>query len=1054
MTAGRKKIRQQSARFFPRVDHIFRCITDPFLHLIILFALLTSELLPQNTGKISGRVFDAAAQKALPGANVVIPELQTGAATDLNGHFAIMRLYPGSYTLKVTFIGYSPITITDVRVSIDKTTFLEIPMQIQGIATQEVVVTAKKPIVEKDKTFSSTNFEADEISEIPSEGLRDILDLNASLQRNANGTYSLRGGGSFDINFMIDGVSQENSNTGVPGTNYMGEKSNTSWKYDFNPLGVKQMELISGGFSAEYGNAQSGVVKIVTKEGTPAFHGEMRIEYRGPGQYHFGDYLYGRNNFEWQRWGQLENWFTATAFQLPQSSQIGTPSYIDGIPVNLFYFSDSLHTYLPYSRSINDSLAVAYYNQWLASHSPGGKILSQVTDYNWTVSGSGQLSSGDSVMLYRKNWLYSQVKNPTNKLGVYDYRQLSFVRYLFGLGGPIGQLEGCTFFLSGEKRRKPTRLPTYEKYNDYENINLTTVLRVSSALRVRTMLQYQHSRNGVFSGSDDIRWASPVGSVSFNTGKQKYLLISIAPKDEYAWIQSLMLTYVFRPETFLEWTISHTYEQYAMNTEPLSTTWQAPQGVWDEGYTRLVWDPSATAYNQDVRTDIYATKLDFTHQFSPQNHLKAGLQATGWKMHYSSVSSAYANALIYKSGFAEYYKANPIYAAGYVQDKMEYKGLIANLGLRLEGFNNNADVPADPYDVFYPGTMGPTDVGSPETQKPQTHWALSPRAGLSFPIGERTAFRLQYGHFYAMPIFRHTLSRSTWQGWIMVGNPNLDFRKTISYEFGLQHSLFGTHRLDVVAYYNDRTSQTINIRRHFDQGSYGRSVTDPYAATYVNTGYGATRGIEIALDRVAVSNWRYRFKYALSRTSSGAYGPWEIWENDDPNKPFDMRPFILRANDNITSEDKTHAFSAIVTYSWAKKSGPHIGSFFPLANSALSLSYMFRSGSPFTYVTSYDEFFDVENNRRYPLEYETDLSYLKSIKMLGFEVTIACRIQNLFNNRWLTPFDATVEKDDLNRWVMTGLTWDDPNHPNYKYNYHRAYRNTPREIYFNLGLGF
>ena len=137
----------------------------------------------------------------------------------------------------------------------------------------------------------------------------------------------------------------------------------------------------------------------------------------------------------------------------------------------------------------------------------------------------------------------------------------------------------------------------------------STQSRSSAASDVykRQMLQYQHSRNGVFSGSDDIRWASPVGSVSFNTGKQKYLLISIAPKDEYAWIQSLMLTYVFRPETFLEWTISHTYEQYAMNTEPLSTTWQAPQGVWDEGYTRLVWDPSATAYNQDVGCLLYTS---------------------------------------------------------------------------------------------------------------------------------------------------------------------------------------------------------------------------------------------------------------------------------------------------------------------------------------------------------------------------------------------------------------------------------------------------------------
>jgi len=67
--------------------------------------------------------------------------------------------------------------------------------------------------------------------------------------------------------------------------------------------------LISGGFSAEYGNAQAGVVKVVTKEGAPKFSGEVRMEYRPPGQYHFNKYLYDKSNYEWEKWGTFDRWW-------------------------------------------------------------------------------------------------------------------------------------------------------------------------------------------------------------------------------------------------------------------------------------------------------------------------------------------------------------------------------------------------------------------------------------------------------------------------------------------------------------------------------------------------------------------------------------------------------------------------------------------------------------------------------------------------------------------------------------------------------------------------
>jgi hypothetical protein len=955
-----------------------------FVFGLIVLLFVASALQAQTTGKISGHIYDARTNENLIGANVIVSELQTGTATDLNGNFSILRLYPGRYTIQATFVGYAVSTIQGVVVSVDRTTFLDIPLRMKEINLDEVVVTAERPIVVKDKTYSSSSFEADDISKLPTEGVRDILDLNTSFQRNANGSFSLRGGTSTDINFMIDGVTQDNSNTGVPGTNYMGDRANTSWKYDFNPLGVKQMELISGGFSAEYGNAQSGLVKIVTKEGSSWFHGDLRFEYRPPGKYHWGDYLYGDSNLEWQNWGQFEQW------QVWRDTNYPDPNDSKYIP------DDSLKTY--------------YYDRWVETHSP----------------------------------------NPMNPLGVYDYRKGAFQRIMFGFGGPLGKLPGWTFFLSGESRSKPTRLPTNERFTRYDNYNLTTVSRFSEKLNLRSMFQYQHSRSGIFSGSDDIRWAAPVGNVSFNAGKQKYLLITEPPKDEYSWIQSFNLTYIFNPESFFDLTLSHTYESYEVNSTPLSTKVQAPPGPWDEEYKRLLWDPSATAYNQDVRTHTWALRGDYTNQFSHWQQLKAGFQSTYRKMHYSAVSSSYANALIYRTGFAEYYKAQPLYGVLYIQDRMEYEGMIANIGLRAEAFNNGIEMPADVWNPFYMGTgTGANAIGDPKTVHSKTNTAISPRVGLSFPVGEKTAFRLQYGHFYAMPNFRHTLSKSTYSGWIMYGNPNLGFRKTINYEFGVQYSLWGTHKVDLVAFYNDRTRQTTNIRRHFDTGSVGRSASDPYAATYVNNAYGATKGLELEIEKRSIGRLRYRLKYTLSRSTSGVYGPSEIWAEDDPNRPYDMRKYIQRANDNITDSDKTHALSVFVSYSLNRQEGWHLGNLYPFQNTTLSLTYSARSGMPYTLVETYDQFNSLSNNRRYPIEYETNLSLTKIFKLGVYNCAISCRIENLFNNKWLTPFDVYVESDNLFAWVDSGTTWE-----NDPYNYYRTYRNVPREVYFSFGVGF
>ncbi|TFG97529.1 MAG: TonB-dependent receptor [Calditrichales bacterium] len=969
--------------------------------LIAVFTLqISTALFAQGfNGKIAGIVTDRETGEALPGVNIIIEGTGMGSATDLEGEYFILNIPPGHYDISAIMVGYQTIMKKQIKVIVDRTTAVNFDLSASLEETETVEVVAQRPTVIRDLTSTSKNIDAEEIQAAPIEGLREIMSLDAGVNRNPNGTISIRGGGGFDTQVQINGVQQVHTNTGVPGSNQYGDLSNTSWKYDFNPLGVEQVEIISGGFSAQYGNAQSGIVKVVTKDGGEKLTGDFRTEIRPPGKYHFGPYMYGKETLEWQKWGEFSNWQTWRDSNFPNPN---APEYIN-----------------------DDSLRTTYYDKWIANRSPG------------------------------KN-------NESNPLGVYDYRQLVYQRYLFGFGGPLGNSGKLSFYVSGEFRDKPVRIPSVERSQQYHNYNLNLVWRVNPKNKIKFTTQYQAMHGAVWSGSDDIRWASIIGQ--FPTWK--YVLVLESPKDEMINTQSVAWTHVFNPSTFMEVAVWHQKERMVERNAPVIQSTDprlVAAGPWDENFRRIIYE-FTSLYALDSQTDTWNLSLDLTSQITKRHQLKAGVQGLYWDTRYNGESGARLNAFIAYSGFAEYYHAYPYYIAAYIQDRMEFKNMIANIGVRFDEFNLNFDAPADRFRPFYPGAGqggGPYtgDIGDTETKKPETHFAVSPRFGLSFPIGERTAFRLQYGHFYSMPRFRHTLSRTNWNGWRMYGNPDLGFSKTINYEVGVQQG-FGIYRLDLAAYYNDRVRQVVSSKIHTLAGSYQQSPQDPYYLTYENNGYGASRGFELSFEKSMGRPWTYRLSYSFSRTSMGAYGAADIYE--DPN---DVRSWISRrsASDFIIGEDRTHRLRALATYHVPVENLQQIIGYNPFESMTLSMIYTAQSGSPYTYAPSFEEAQITSNNRRYPLEARTDMNLTARIPMGGMNMMFGVRISNLFDNSWLTPMDSA---DDNVKWARYGITMDskpsgDPESETYKaqelnymHNYYRTYRNTPREIYFTFGVGF
>jgi len=235
---------------------------------LCFLVLASSSVYAGTTGKISGVVRDAKTNEPLPGCNIVIEGTTLGAASNFNGEFFILNIPPGIYNVRATIIGYKPYRIDNVRVLIDLTTSLEFIMEAQVLNIgEEVVVIAKRPLIQKDVTSKQSIISSDEILNMPVNSVQDILTTKAGFTTDSEGQIHVRGGRTGEIGYLIDGVKVDDP--------LYGSFSNT-----LNKDAINEMEVISGTFNAEYGDAMSSIVNLVTKDGGSSLHG--KVEYTSP----------------------------------------------------------------------------------------------------------------------------------------------------------------------------------------------------------------------------------------------------------------------------------------------------------------------------------------------------------------------------------------------------------------------------------------------------------------------------------------------------------------------------------------------------------------------------------------------------------------------------------------------------------------------------------------------------------------------------------------------------------------------------------------------------
>ncbi|WP_228350299.1 TonB-dependent receptor [Rhodocaloribacter litoris] len=875
---------------------------------MVLAFLPVATVLAQNVGRIAGTVTDASTGEPLPGVNVVVEGTSRGAATDVDGTYYILNVPPGRYDLRASMVGYEAAVVTDVIVHANRTTTVDFVLTDAAIGAGEVVVTAERPDVERDKTSTSYVVRPEEVQALP--GIRDIGDVLRLSSDVVDGHF--RGGRLGEEFYSVQGM-------GI-----MNPLDNSA---AFMPImsAVEEVEVITSGFGAQYGNAQSGVVRISMKEGDrTAWRTQVEARVRPPGRKHFGPSVFDPDDQPYLRLLLVEGdiWLR------------GDPGSDDPQP---FY----------------------------------GAMASGLTSY----------FAGDTLaQLAMARALYEQTRRDAGR----TYGQNLDHSVELATGGPIN--DRMRMFVALRTLDRYPFLPTERPDTEQQVMgNLVTDLWDGAALRVSGGLL--HERESVFPSRNSVG------------GYQQWLwdrVVGLRYRKRTNVQLGARLTHALSPSTYYEVQLSTLQTSDEVGSTPVPHTLPDTVNInWFVGTLAFPNNNSPDGLDYQIGNHTFSNEKSrtisfdgsITSQVTEAHLVNGGVQVNAYSIDVANMLNVRTSRL------AEDYTARPFEAAVYLQDKMEFEGLIANVGLRLDLWYSGMEYYTDLYTPF--GSPDSTGVFDPEAgtrSKAPVHVRVQPRVGISFPVTASTVFHLNYGAFMQRPSFQYIVSRRIGQvdrRPDILGNPALKPETTNSYDIGVLQGLGAGFTLDVSGYYKD-------VKNLVEQAQFTDERAGYQVASFFNLDYADIRGFRIALNKrrgALQGSLNYQYSYATGK-SPNATAASPLFSRDTLGVvTSDLTNVPTR--DIILDFDRTHNLIVSLTYLTGDQAGPKIGNVRPFANMSFSVYSTARSGRPYTSPTD----IRLINTKRTPAEYNTDVSISKHFpRFFGASATFYFEIFNLFNN--------------------------------------------------------
>lgn len=840
-------------------------------------------------GKITGQVVDAKTGEPLPGVNVIIEGTTIGAATDIDGYYVLLNVNAGIYNIKFSYVGYAPYIVRNVSVSVGLTTEINARISEEIFQGEEVVVQAERPVVQVDVSSNQANFTKEEIKNLPIASVTEVVGLQAGVE-----DLRIRGGGSDELAFNVNGLTLRDERTNQPLTNI----SFTS---------ISNVQVQTGGFNAEYGNLRSGLINVTTKEGDKEkYEVDALIRYQPAQPKNIGGYPSDPNSFFIRPYVDPDVAWTGTNNGAwDKYTQAQYPSFVGWYRISEDLLADD--------DPSNDLTPEAAQQLFLFQHRKSFQI--QKPDFDIDINFGGPVP-GISKMLGNLRFNMSMRKTQTMYLIPLATDRYTSDSYMIKLTSDIAK--GMKFSVEG--------MLGFDKGTTANRNGAAGFFITPSGIASQLDYQQASVEARIFS---DSYWA---------------------PSTRDYFTLGATFTHTLSQNTFYEVRYSNVTTSYSTNPGRLRDT----TGVFtvgglsfDEG--PFGWQPLpsngigsgmrmgvAMSMSRDTSlVSVNTLKFDLTSQVNRFNQVKTGFEFTHTA---SNVNYAQVDLYLSASNNFSRWSEDPLRFAAYVQDKLEFKGMIANLGVRMD-----VSAPSGKwYDLSDPfntalgnNATGLDTVLSKKAISPQV--MFSPRLGVSFPITVKSKLFFNYGHFYSMPTPENLyLVRYLGEGnqVTFMANPNIPLPKTVAYELGYEQSLFEQYLIRISGYYQDVSQQPANVNYRSSNGIVR------YASPKANS-YRDVRGFEFTLQKVKGKYFRALANYTYRVSTSGLFDFQFKYQN-----PKEQRDYERETTANIQFRPVPTPFARLVLdFFTPEKFGPQWGNFYPAGGWSLSMLNTWRAGA-------------------------------------------------------------------------------------------------------------
>jgi|GEM_PF-403334 len=826
-----------------------------FLCLLLLIAVAATPPALAANGKIVGIVRDASTKDVIPGANVLVVGTTLGGAADAQGRYYILNVPPGTYSLQASAVGFGKLRIDGIDIVADQTLDMNVTLTSQEVQIGEMVITAERRVVDKNRTSTKTTVTSEELATLPTVTVKDLLNTSPGA---FNGF--VRGGRIMETKTIVEGVDitnqfyenaadQTNQNilqtSGGLVRNYVGQL-NTTANLDFDA--VEQFSLNTGAPGAENESATAGTINYSLKEGAGPLSGSIQarmsqfngLHYAGPDVYNL-DAIY-------------------FADQTTTNTRLGLNEHTrDSLRNGNFAVPASLLTNIA-----NDSIRSGKYvytpGRYINNNHPlmdlSGSVGGAITD-EWRFFLTGKYLDSHGYFPNERNregdFTLKTSYNITNSLKLNAFGIVNDKGILFGWKN-TAYWDNMRYFLEG--------VPKNAGLDYTGSVKLTDVLSPSTFYEIQVSQNLHKTIYGYTDGNGD-------GYCALNEGGDFITMADTASISKYISQAGTNLGKFFR-----------------IGDEAGPSQINAPMGIGNSQV--FITRPQFIYLNQEQITR--SVRADLTSQVDYHHQLKAG-----FLFKFFDVSQINRNTMLGSDAtdtrarlMVDNWEFFPTEESGYVSDRMEFGGLVINLGLRADRFDPKAPDYNNYFALFAPDTIlvdGQTrrvNLALRSAQNTDPQWFVSPRIGVSHPISETAALFYSYSRQAIPPPFSRLYS-SFYTVFGAAGSfPNFTsvsqaLTKSSNYELGAQWEFLpGRLGLNFTAYMRDvenysPTSVTIQL-------ATGQNIM------WFNAQYADARGVELSLQAarqkyfdLATVSGRLNYAYTYIKASS--------WTGNDPTQP-------------------------------------------------------------------------------------------------------------------------------------------------------------------------